>query len=215
MSSKLQLNKDYFLLLIDIKKSTSISSEARQGVFEKLDSKLKELNQKLNPKPALKLTISYGDEIAGLFDTPLQIYEIVNELRQKIYPDAQLRFVVTYGEIGVVSDDIRRIGGEIFKEAEDQMNLLKKQDGFCFWSLKDSYQSAILNSLTEMSNAILERMTPYQRQVWQLLESGLTQKQISGRLEKYPQSISDAVKRGRAELVVKAGRIINQILEKL
>ncbi|MFQ5865253.1 MAG: SatD family protein [bacterium] len=211
----MQLNKNYFLLLIDIKKSTSISSSVRQKVFNKLDLKLKQINQKLNPKPALGLSISYGDEIAGLFDCPRQIYEIVNKLRQEIYPEAQLRFVVAYGKIGVISDDIRKVGGEIFKEAENQMNLLKKQDGFSFWSLKDSYQSSILNSLTEMSNAILERMTPYQRQVWQLLESGLTQKQISERLKKYPQSVSDAAKRGEADLVLRAGRIINQILEKI
>ena len=86
---------------------------------------------------------------------------------------------------------------------------------FCEWILKNAKENEILNSLSEMSNEIVEQMTSYQREVWQLLEQDLTQKEISKRLKKYPQSISDAVKRGGADQVVRAGQIINKILEKI
>ncbi|MFQ5604590.1 MAG: SatD family protein [bacterium] len=213
--NKLELSKNYYLLLIDIKRSTKIFTSTRQKVFEMLDAKLKELNEKLTPVPAIKLSISYGDEIAGLFDSAGQIYEIVHELREAIHTNAQFRFVVSYGKTGAVSNDIRRIGGEIFKQADNLIKRLKKQDGFCIWSLGDLQQSDVLNSLTEMSNALLEHMTPYQRQVWNLLEHGMTQKQISEKLHKYPQSVSHALKRGHADLVLNAGRLINRILTQI
>lgn len=213
MTNQPQTNKKYFLLLIDIKKSTSLSAANRKKVFAEIDLILRKLNRRLTPEPVLKLSVSYGDEIAGLFETPKQFYEIAAQLREGLFPKAQFRFVATYGKIGVASKDIRTLGGEVFKKADERIKQLKKQDHFCEWVFRNIKQNEILNSLTEMSNELIERMTPYQREVWQLLEQGLAQKEISKRLKKYPQSISDAVKRGGADQVVRAGQIINKILE--
>ena len=212
LTSNLHLANNYYLLLVDIKKSTFYAEKERQWIFEQLEFKLNEINQNLNPIPALKLSISYGDEIAGLFETPVQIYTIINQLREVIYPVAKFRFAVSYGKIGIASQDIRKVGGEIFKQADRQIKRLKKHDGFCSWEIYDSTKNDVLNSLTEMSNAIIERMTPYQREVWQLLEQGMTQKEISELLNKYPQSVSEAVKRGGADLVIRASKIINELL---
>lgn len=211
--SQLRTNKNYYLLLIDIRKSTSLPSAKRKQVFKKLDGKLKDLNRRLCPSALLNLSVSYGDEIAGLFEKPHQFYDIVCQIREELSPEARFRFAASYGKIGVVSKDIREVGGEVFKEADNLIRRLKKQDGFCIWSLKNPEMNDILNSLTEMSNTILERMTPYQRIVWQLLEQGLTQKEIAKRLKKFPQSVSNAVKRGRADQVLRAGEVINHILE--
>ena len=215
MTSQLKITKKYFLLLIDIKKSTSLVPTDRKKVFEELDLLLKKLNRKLNPKPVLKLSVSYGDEIAGLFETPKQFYEIVTHIREGLFPKAQFRFVAAHGRIGVASKDIRKLGGEVFKKADERIKQLKRRDLFCEWVFKNAKENEILNSLSEMSNEIVERMTPYQREVWQLLEQGLTQKEISKRLEKYPQSISYAVKRGGADQVIRAGQVISKILEKI
>lgn len=215
LSAKLQTNKHYYLLLIDIKQSTSQSPRKRQKIFDQLESIIKELNKKVDPKPAFKLTISYGDEVAGLFETPVRLYNIISQIREALFPLAKFRFVVAYGKIGVAADDIRKVGGEVFKIADEHIERLKKQNRFCRWLLKDEYHSSVLTALTEMSNALIERMTPYQRQVWQMLESGLNQNEIAVRLKKYPQSISNAVKKGRVDLQIDATQTINQILLKL
>jgi len=213
MRNSLQISKNYFLILIDIKKSTTLSSATRKKVFEELDLLLKKLNRKLNPKPVLKLSVSYGDEIAGLFETPMQFNGIVTQLREGLFPKAQFRFVAAHGKIGVASKDIRKLGGEVFKKADERIKQLKKKDMFCEWVFKTARENEIRNSLSEMSNEILVRMTTYQREVWQLLEQGLTQKEISKQLKKYPQSVSLAVKRGGADQAVRAGQIINKILQ--
>ncbi len=183
MTSQLKITKKYFLLLIDIKKSTSLPHATRKKVFEELDLLLRKLNRKLNPKPVLRLSVSYGDEIAGLFETPKQFYEIVTQLREGLFPKAQFRFVAAQGKIGVASKDIRKLGGEVFKKADERIKQLKKQDQFGAWVFRNTKENEILNSLTEMSNEILARMTTYQRDVWQLLEQGLTQNEISKQLK--------------------------------
>jgi len=76
----------------------------------------------------------------------------------------------------------------------------------------DAAVSSALGALTEISNAVLEDMTRYQREVYRLLASGLNQGEIAARLGKYPQSVSDAVKRGHAELVIEASAAISELL---
>lgn len=98
MRNSLQISKNYFLILIDIKKSTTLSPATRKKVFEELDLLLRKLNRKLNPKPVLRLSVSYGDEIAGLFETPKQFYEIVTQLREGLFPKARFRFVAAHGK---------------------------------------------------------------------------------------------------------------------
>lgn len=208
-------NKKYFLLLIDLKKSTSISSSALQKSFKKLERLLAELNMSVCPKPVIPLTISYGDEIAGLFNSPKRVYYLVSQIREALYPEISFRFVALHGKIGVASDDIRKIGGPIFKQADEHLKRLKRQDLFCHWSLRGPEQDAVLTSLTEMSNILLARMTPYQRSVYRLLNAGLSQKEITIMLKKYPQSVSNAVKRGAAEQVLKAEQLIGAILAKI
>jgi len=206
--------KNYYLLLIDIKKSTKLSETSRKKAFGQLNAKLGQLNRELHPKPALDLKISYGDEVAGLFEQPTQFHHIVCKLREALFPDATFRFVVVRGKIGVSARDIREIGGEIFKSADEQMKRLKRRDGFCTWKIDDDTTNSTLNSLSEMSNTLLERMTHYQREVYRLLEQEMSQKKIAEKLKKYPQSVSNAVKQGAADQVISANKIIHRLLEK-
>lgn len=208
-------SQSYYLLLLDLKKSTSISSKSLQKSFKRLKLLLEQLNDSPSPKPVIPLTISYGDEIAGLFHSPKEFYNLISRLRAVLYPDLRFRFVAARGKIGVASQDIRAVGGEVFKKADEQLKRLKRQDAFCHWSLKSQEQDAILASLTEMANTLLEKMTPYQRSVCNLLDAGLSQKEIAKKLKKYPQSVSDAVKRSAADQVVESGHIINTILSTL
>lgn len=208
----LNTSRLYFLLLIDIKKSTKLAEASRKTIFRQLTEKLQELNQRLQPKPLLNLKISYGDEVAGLFEHPAHFHRIVCELREALFPEATFRFVAVKGRIGVPAPDIREIGGEVFKTADEQMKRLKKRDGFCSWQIKDETGNGTLTALSEMSNTLLERMTRYQREVYQLLAQGLSQKDIADKLQKYPQSVSNAVKQGAADQVISANKVLHRLL---
>jgi hypothetical protein len=209
---KLNTNTNYYLLLIDIKQSTRIPAAGRKAAFGRLEQQLAELNNDPDIAPVRGLEISYGDEVAGLFRTPARLYRIIQILRKTLLPEMTFRFIVTHGKIGIVSKDIRRIGGIVFKDADTGIKKLKRQKRFCRWLIADSTTNRVLDSLTELSHEIYSRMTEYQRTVYHQLQTGSTRKKVAENLKKHPQSVSDAVKRGGAEILLDAEQTVNDLL---
>ncbi len=203
---------DRYLLLVDLKGSTQLAPKVAERLFGRLEKRLPALNRRLDPAPVLGLSISYGDEVAGLFDTPAHLYSVVDQIRGWLHPEVAIRFVAAHGSIGRFSQDIRQVGGEVFKRADDAVRAIKKERRFCRWLIGDGTTNAALDALTEISNAVLEDMTAYQREVYRLLASGLSQAEIAGRMGKHRQSVSDAVRRGHAELVLEAADAIGSLL---
>lgn len=211
----MEISTKYYLLLVDIKSSTGHTPDYRHKIFQSLENEIYRLNSSLNPKPVLDLQISYGDEITGLFDSPKKLYDTVDALRGCLFRTTGFRFVVVYGHVGIVSEDIRKIGGDIFKRASGLMDKLKKERGFCKWAVEDSFLDQLLISLTEMSNALLKNMTSYQYKLYCRLKLGASKTAIAGALGKHKQSVSNSLKRGGAELVLQAEESIRTTLEML
>ncbi|MBD3425131.1 MAG: hypothetical protein GF417_11910 [Candidatus Latescibacteria bacterium] len=170
------------------------------------------LNSDLDPPPVLGLSINCGDEVSGLFEEVSPVYRIVDEVRDILCSEAGIHYVVVRGKIGHNSDGITQVGGEILKRANDAMKRLKRKNRFCYWDTGKGLQDKILISLSELTNTLIERMTEYQYKAYNLLKRGFSQKEIAARLDKYQQSVSDAVGRGNAELVIDAENRITEIL---
>lgn len=202
---------NYYLLLADIRDSTGLPPKKAKAVFTSIETALADLNRKL--KPTLKLTVSYGDEIAGIFSDPADLYKVVTTIRDILRMcGVEFRVVITYGKIGVVSPDIRKVGGPVFKYANDEILDLKRHGRFSRWRIPGADAGDTLDSLVNMSNALITQMTDYQYDVFNLLRQGLSQKEIAKRLKKYPQSVSDAVRRGQIDLVIDAETVIENYL---
>ncbi len=159
----------HYLLLVDLKDSTRLAPDAADRLFVRLEERLAELNRHLDPAPVLGLTISYGDEVAGLFDTPVHLYDIAQQIRDWLHPEVGIRFVAVRGPIGRYSADIRQVGGEVFKRADGAIRAIKKKPPLLQVVDREPHVDTALDSLTEMSNAVLEGMTDYQREVYGLL----------------------------------------------
>ena len=211
----MNVSRKYYLLLVDIKDSTKQNPRRRQELFQTLENEIQRLNGNLVPRPILDLQISYGDEVAGFFDSPESLYDAVDALRGCLRDQAEVRFVAVYGEIGIVTQDIRKVGGDVFKQAAELMDKLKKERGFCKWAVGDAFLDQLFTSLTEMSNALLKNMTPYQYELYDHLKSGESKVMIAAALGKHKQSVSNSVKRGGSELVLQAEETIRMALEKL
>ncbi len=208
-------SRNYFLLLVDVRNSTRMPSGQLQTVIERLESEADALNRRFKGELELALSLSYGDEVAGLFHRPDRVYDCVIALREAIGPQATLRFVVSEGSIGVVSENIRRIGGPVFKSADEGMDALKAQRRFARWLLADKTTSAVLTSLSLLSNVLVEGMTDYQRTVYRMMRDGFSGSEIAERLGKYPQSVSEAMKRGSADLVIEAESAIRKLAARI
>ncbi len=211
----MDISKKYYLLLVDVKGSTKQAPLRRQKLFQTLENEIQRLNRSLVPGPILDLQISYGDEVAGFFGSPENLYDAAAALRGCLRGKAEVRFVAVYGEIGIVTQDIRKVGGDVFKRAAELMDRLKRERGFCKWAVGDAFFDQLFTSLTEMSNALLKNMTPYQYELYDRLRSGESKAVIAAALGKHKQSVSNSVKRGGAELVLQAEDSIRTTLEKL
>ena len=210
---EMDLNTKYYLLLIDIINSTRISVKDFNHKMNILENNLPEINNKLKNDLVIPLSISYGDEIAGLFNTPANIYNVVMQIRKIFHPLTTIRFVLVKGLIARNSSDIRQVGGIIFKKANKTIEDLKKKDRYCSWQTENFLIDRTLESLCEISNVVLNDMSDYQRDVFELFREGLTQKQISIKLGKYTQSIWDAIQRSKANYVIDAEQTVNLILK--
>lgn len=210
----IEVGKDYFLLLFDMKNSTKLSAVKAKDKFEKLEDAIQHFNDQLQSQIALPMSINYGDEIAGLFYSPKSFYLVADQFRQILFPETTIRFVAIKGQVAVVSDDIRQIGGTIFKKANEEMVRLKKEDKFSWWGIDSAPINESLTALSELSNAVINDMSEYQREVYSLLKQGFNQKEIAQKLDKYAQSVWDAVQRSKAAYVLQAEKAIFQLLKK-
>lgn len=206
------LKSKYFLLLIDIRSSTELPGKAINEKMKRLETTLLQLNKQFSKDVALPLSISYGDEIAGLFHSPHHFYNIIKVIQNTFYPLTTIRFAAVKGKISMESQDIRKIGGMIFKKASTAINQLKASNNYASWQLGNTILDKSLDSLCEISNALVNDMSEYQRKVFNLLSAGLTQKEIANQLSKYPQSVWDAIQRSKAVYVIDAQKTVNLIL---
>jgi SatD family (SatD) len=206
------LKKNYFLLLIDIRNSTALPGKAMNNKMKSLEITLKKLNKEFSTQLSHPLTISYGDEIAGLFYSPKDFYNIIIAIRNVLYPLTGIRFSAVKGKISVQSEDIRKVGGPAFKKASVAINNLKETGRYASWQLGNIIHDKTLESLCEISNTLVNDMSEYQRTVFDFLSAGLTQKQIADQLGKYTQSVWDAVQRSKAVYIIEGQKTINLIL---
>ena len=205
-------NREYYLLLVDIRKSTKIPADELAPAMARLKKDLSLLRRRLRDELELGLRVTYGDEVAGLFTTPSALYDVATGIRDALHPEAKIRFVVARGRIAVASSDIRAVGGAVFKEADAAMERLKKSKRYAVWQLGDPLLDAALDSLTATANALLEGMTENQRGVFTLVREGLSRVEVAELLHKSKQSVSSAAVRGKADLVVEAEETISRIL---
>jgi len=209
----MNLRTNYYLLLIDIINSTQLSNKQFNRKMDLLEKILNNFNHHLKKDLVIPLSISYGDEIAGLFYTPENIFNVVVEIRKNFYPLTNIRFAVVKGLIARDSSDIRQVGGIIFKKANKAIDVLKKNNRFCSWQFGNLITDKTLDSLCEISEVVLQNMSEYQRNVFELYRTGLTQKQIADKLGKYPQSIWDAIQSSKAHYLIDAEQTVNLILK--
>jgi len=207
----MKMPKLRFLFLADVKDSSALPEPGRSVTFERLKQALEVLNATY--KPDLGLALNYGDEVAGLFSSPIHCFSIASGLRDALYPDTTLRFVVTRGEIGNLNQDITQIGGPIFKEAASLIEDLKKQRRFSAWSTGDPLHDQVLTALSESSNRMLENMTAFQRQVFLGIRAEQTHQEIADALGKKRQQVSLAVKSSGTESVLENEAAIQKVLE--
>jgi len=206
---------DYFLLLGDLAGSTGLSGEGAEAAMATLKVELARWTEHCADELVAGLDLNYGDEFAGLFTSPRRIYEITDGLRDALRGQVAFRFVLARGRIGVASDQTSQMGGPVFVTANDALKRLKIEGRFAQVVSQDPLADQTLTVLIEAAHQLRLEMTDYQYDVFQQLRAGRSQRAIAKALGKFEQSVSDAAKRGHAELVITLDRAIRSNLAAL
>ncbi|MEL6258171.1 MAG: hypothetical protein AAFQ67_03830 [Pseudomonadota bacterium] len=203
---------EYFLLLADLGRSTSLKPKAAEAVMSALRDELASANSLLSDVLVSDLVINYGDEFAGLFRRAAPLYDLVSRLRHALRELATFRFVVARGRVGDASGALREMGGPVFKRANDALRSLKTSDRFSAWMTGSSLRDQTLDALTNIAHAVIMDMTRHQYASFHLLSQDLLQIDIADRLGKTPQSVSLALKRAHGQAVIDAEGVIRALL---
>ncbi|MEM7767093.1 MAG: hypothetical protein AAF253_06355 [Pseudomonadota bacterium] len=206
---------DYFLLLADLKRSTDLDAAGSARLFGRLNQALTDWSDACSGDLLAGLDLNYGDEFAGLFVRPNRIYEVVDGVRDALRGYGRFRVAIARGRIGAVSEDTSQMGGPVFKLANDALSSLKSRGQFAQWVLGNPLIDETLSVLTEAGNTLREDMTDYQYRVFQHLRDGTSQREIAAQLGKFEQSVSDAAKRGHADLALQIDQAIDAHLRSM
>lgn len=206
---------DYYLLLGDLRASTELEGERAEAVTRILREELARWSEACADDLVAGLDLNYGDEFAGLFSRPAPVYQIVDALRSALWGLSGFRFVLARGRIGSASAATSQMGGPVFVTANNALRRLKTRGRFAHFETGHPLADQALTALVEAAHTLRGEMTAYQLEVFALLKSGLPQTEIASRLGKFDQSVSDAAKRGHAELVIELDAAIEAQLEAL
>jgi hypothetical protein len=162
----------------------------------------------------LELPVAVGDDgrVWALFSRETGLYDVLDGIREAAFPHLKLRFALARGRIDRVTEDARMVGGEVVERAEQLLAQARREGQRFVCRIEPPLLDEVLRGLLEASNRIIEEMTPYQREVWRLLREGFTQRAIADRLDKFPQSVSDAVRRSGCDAVIQTEDTLRRTL---
>ena len=206
---------DHYLLLGDIEGSTDLSPDAYADALEHFEFAVAGVNLAFADALSVPLQVNYGDEVAGLFHDPTPMFDAVCMIRDALRGRVGFRFAASRGPIGRETPLTRKMGGPVFKAANDALTAAKRAGRFADWSVGTETENATLTYLTLLSDGYVKDFTDYQYAVYLGLRSGEKQTEIATRLGKFPQSVSDSIQRSRADLVVETEAHLRRLLSGL
>jgi DNA-binding CsgD family transcriptional regulator len=204
--------KKYYLVLADIRGATRTAPGPLKKALSSIHDAVRQINRSHRKLVIVPFALNYGDEVAGLVQSAEPTYDIADSIREAAYPHIKVRFVINRGRIGVVSRDITQVGGPVFKEAQNLIVNLKREQRAFDWKVGTEFDNGLLNLLSALSSSMIDNLTPYRHSIWRLLRSGKSQKQMADELGKHPQSVSQAVKSGNIAAISRSEEVIRDIL---
>jgi hypothetical protein len=209
----LSTRKNYYLVLADLRGATRTTPGRLRKALNSIQGAVRQINRSHRNLVVVPFALNYGDEVAGLVQSLEPTYDIADSIREAAYPYTRVRFVINRGRIGVASEDITQIGGPVFKEAQQLITNLKRDQAAFIWNVGTAFDNGLLSLLSVLVNSMIEDLTPYRHSIWRLLREGENQRQVARELRKHPQSVSQAVRKGNIAAISRTEEIIREILK--
>lgn len=183
----------YFVVLVDLVHSQKlVDRKSATTLFKKA---IKRVNENFKKCIISPMEITRGDEAAAVLKSISTTDDIVFSFIENIHP-LKVRIVIIYGELTteIKSRRSTEIDGPAFQLADYRMKELKKTNKRFHIYTNTKVNDAAINSLMNLLIFRWEQLTDIQQKVLQLYRLGKTQKEISIRLHKTQQQISQTLR---------------------
>lgn len=193
----------YLALIGDVVASRQVADRA--GLQERMETAIREVNDRYGDRIAASFVLTVGDEFQGLLITARGLARILATLRVAAFP-ASLRYGVGVGPLTTPLQP-RALGmdGPCFHRARAAIERAERTETRVEVDAPTGEPAFMI--FATLSSAVRRQWTDRQRQVHELAMSGETGKSIAARLGISPSAVSQHLKAANHDAVEAASRV--------
>lgn len=154
--------QDYMVLIVDIKKSSSI----QRGKINLIVSKINDTLLFLKSNPLVHISgFTTGDEFEIVLMHPRGLYNIIHLIRH--FLDIEYRIGIGLGEIeNPTIGSINKMWGSAFSRAREAINMAKKRSVEVYFITYDNKFNNSINTILDLLYFLREKMTVNQKSIF-------------------------------------------------
>jgi hypothetical protein len=193
--------------------------EDREALHGRLESGMERANEAVGDRLVAPFTTLKGvDEVGGVLADPGRAYQAVRELTDAIHPTS-IRFAVVWGrvDVGTDADDVARMDGPAFHEADDLLGAVERADRYVGLSVAgtDEWLVDLLTNQADLICMWKAGWTGRQMEVARLYRELGTMAAVSDRLDVSVQSVSQTLGRAEAATIMGMERDLQTAMAEL
>jgi len=154
----------HIVLTGDIRGSSKVDD--RRDLADRLVDLCAHLNRYFAPNIVVKFKVVSGDGIQGLLALDTNVFKLAYYIRASIYPYFMRLGFGVGGIDTAIDEDISKMDGECFGFSSNAIDEAKRQNIGIQFNSKFHYLNSLLNSLCVLQDAVLNKLTELQNDVF-------------------------------------------------
>ncbi len=190
--------------------------------WNKLDNVIKDVNEEFKQYLEYDIEIFKGDEITAMVKNPRKkgdedpvkiAYKIASKMFEYLSP-IKIRLVISEGEIDSQrkTDKLNEKDGEVFWNASQTLQDLKKSKRFIRFSLKNREKNPMASSMADLITELKYQWTETEKEIIRLYETHNNQEKVADELKTTQQSVSDGLRRSKHKIIREAEKVLVDFL---
>lgn len=203
-----------YVLLGDVVGSREIADRA--SFQERIEAGIEAVNRRYQKTMVAPVALVKGvDEVAGVLDTPGDLYRLLSDLVSVVRPGA-IRFAVVYGEIdvGATGDDVGRMDGPAFHRADEALAGVSDAELYVTFEGRAAPFDPLVGAGINLLLMARERWTDRQRAMVQAYEAAGTQGAVADQFGVSQQAVSATLQRADWHRLARLEAAVNGTLER-
>ena len=214
------MNETAVIIRGDIIGSKKITNKSE--FWLKLDEVISRINKEFKHQLEYDIEIFKGDELTAMCKNPSKeadedpvkiAYMIASKMFEYLSP-IKIRLVISEGEIDSqrITNKLNEKDGEVFWNASQTLQNLKKSKRYIGFSLKNKDKISIASKMADIITELKYEWTETEKEIIKLYEYHKNQERVARELGISQQSVSDALRRAKHKVIREAEKALVDFL---